>query len=116
MAENPRKQRTRPALRGAVIPVALAILGASAHRSEADLGLGIGFGFQNNAYQDTQFLHSWSLQNAAAAAANRPQPLVAPRFQVRDEGFMDRYDVATREAMVNRVARDPGREMSTVST
>ena len=91
------------------------IMGLCTGQSHADFGFGIGFGFQNNAYQDTQFVNSWSLQNAAAAAANRPQALTAPRFQSRDEGFIERYDLTTREAMVNRIARNPGREMSTVN-
>ena len=58
-------------------------------------------------------LNSRSLINASAAAANRPQALQAPRFQTRDDSFYDKYDLATREAMIDRVARDPGREMGT---
>ena len=114
MAETGRERDTHPARPGRILPLLVVILGGWAGRTEADFGF--GFGFQNNAYQDTQFLHSWSLQNAAAAAANRPQPLTAPRFQVRDEGFLERYDLATREAMVNRVARNPGREMGAVGS
>ena len=71
-------------------------------------------GYNPNAYTDVNFLNSRSLNNASAAAANWPQPLTAPRFESRDESFMDRFDLATRESMVNRIARDPGREMSTI--
>ncbi|WP_435006115.1 hypothetical protein P12x_003772 [Tundrisphaera lichenicola] len=85
-------------------------------RSEAQFGFGgygFGFGYNQNAYSDVNFLNSRSLNNAAAAAANRPQPLTAPRFQSRDDSFYDKYDLSTRESMINRVARDPGREMGT---
>jgi hypothetical protein len=86
-------------------------------RAEAQFGLGYGYGFglgyNPNAYTDVNYLNQRSLINASAAAANRPQPLTAPRFQSRDDGFYDRYDLATRESMINRIARDPGREMGT---
>jgi hypothetical protein len=98
-----------------MISLTILLIGAACGRSEAQGYGGFGFGFQNNAYQDTQFLNSWSLQNAASAAANRPKPLTAPSFQSRDESFLDRYDLATRESMINRIARNPGREMSTVN-
>ena len=77
-------------------------------------GYGFGFGLYNqNAYTDVNFLNSRSLINAQAAAANRPKPVTEPTFQTRDEGFYDKYDLATREAMIDRVARNPGREMGT---
>ena len=101
----------------ATIAVALAPWAWSG-RAEAQYGGfggfgGFGFGYNQNAYTDVNFLNSRSLQNASAAAANRPKPLTAPTFQTRDEGFYDKYDLATREAMIDRVARDPGREMGT---
>ena len=116
-----KRRMSKPATIGLLATMALALSPCvRGGRAEAQYGIGFGggyggfgFGFQNNAYQDTQFLNSWSLQNAASAAANRPQPLTAPRFQTRDDGFYDRYDLATRESMINRVARNPGREMGT---
>ena len=41
------------------------------------------------------------------------KPCRRPGFQTRDDSFYDKYDLATREAMIDRVARDPGREMGT---
>ena len=83
-------------------------------RAEAQWGYGgFGFGYNQNAYTDVNYLNSRSLINASAAAASRPQPLQAPRFEVRDGSFYDKYDTVTRESMINRVARDPAREMGT---
>lgn len=92
---------------------AVVILIGCAGRSEAQMGMGgigIGFGFENPK-TETNFLNTWSLQNAAAAAANRPQNLTAPKFQVRDEGLTEKYDPETRAAMINRTARNPKREL-----
>ena len=103
----------------AALALALAP-GAWAGRAEAQYGgyggfggYGFGFGYNQNAYTDVNYLNSRSLVNAASAAANRPQPLQAPQFQSRDDGFFDKYDLASRESMISRVARDPGREMGT---
>ncbi len=78
-------------------------------------GFGYGFGYNPNAYADVNYLNQRSLINASAAANSRPQALTAPRFQSRDDGFFDKYDLATRESMVESVARDPGRERGTSS-
>ena len=90
---------------------------AWAGRAEAQYGgyggFGFGFGYNQNAYTDVNYLNSRSLVNAAAAAANRPKALTAPQFESRDASFYDRYDLSTRESMISRVARDPGREMGT---
>ena len=96
---------------------AAAVPLATAGRAEAQYGFGYGYGFNlynQNAYADANYLNQRSLVNAQIAGANRPQPLQAPSFQSRDEGFMDRYDLSTREAIMNRVARDPSREMGTI--
>ena len=102
----------------ATLTVTLAPL-ALADRAQAQYGGfggfgGFGFGYNQNAYRDVNFLNSRSLVNASIAGANRPQPVQAPVFPVRDESIYDRYDTQTREAMMNRVARDPAAEMSTV--
>jgi hypothetical protein len=74
---------------------------------------GFGFGYNQNAYSDVNFLNSWSLQNASAAAANRPKALTAPRFESRDDSIYEKYDLQTRMSMIDRVARDPAGEMGT---
>jgi hypothetical protein len=58
-------------------------------------------------------LNQRSLINASAAANNRPQPLSAPVNQTRDDSFYDKYDLSTRESMIERVARNPSEEMGT---
>ncbi len=118
MTEIRRILGTRPARHGKVLALTMILLGTCVGRSQAFIGyggggIGFGFGFQNNAYTESNFLNSWSLQNAASAAANRPQPLVAPKFTTRDDSFYNKYDLQTRMSMINRVARDPGREMGT---
>jgi hypothetical protein len=74
---------------------------------------GYGWGYNPNAYSDVNFLNQRSLINAQAAANSRPQALVAPPMVSRDESFYDRYDLSTREAMIDRIARDPARERGT---
>lgn len=99
--------------------LALALLSGLATPAEAQYGgfggFGYGFGFNQNAYSDVNYLNQRSLQNASAAAANRPQPLNAPQYQVRDDSLYNRYDLETRESMIDRIARDPAREMGTAS-
>lgn len=88
-------------------------------RAEAQYGGFGGFGgfgwggFNQNAYSDVNFLNQRSLINAQAAANSRPQALVAPQFQSRDDSFYDKYDLETREAMIDRIARHPNRERGT---
>jgi hypothetical protein len=112
MAETRRLLGTNLATRAKVFLLIIIILSTSASRSEAQFGyggFGFGFGFQNDR-TDINFLNTWALQNGAAAAAERPRNLVAP-FQPRDVGFFERYDLATHEAMINRVARNPTNEL-----
>ena len=116
MLEKKPTPGTRPANRARVLSFAIFLLVALASRSQADFGFGFGFGLGfENPKTETNFLNQWSLQNGTAASANRPTSHTAPRFQTRDDGFMERYDLATREAMVNRIARNPAREMRTVN-
>jgi hypothetical protein len=88
-------------------------------RAEAQYGGFGGFGgfgwggFNPNAYAAENYLNQRSLINATAAANSRPQTLTTPAYQSRDDSFYDKYDLATREAMIDRVARHPGREMGT---
>ncbi len=102
--------------------LALALLSGLATPAEAQFGgsggfggFGYGFGFNQNAYSDVNYLNQRSLQNGEAAAANRPQPLTAPQYQSRDDSLYDRYDLETRESMIDRIARDPAQEMGTAS-
>ena len=106
-------KQLRPMGRLYMLALPIVLLSTLAGQTRADFGF--GFMMQNNAYQETQFQHSWALQNAAAAAANRPQPLTAPRFQVRDEGFLERHDLATRESMVNRINADLANEFGNLA-
>ncbi len=109
-----RRDHAAAALRGARVAIASVLLAACAGGARADYGFGIGIGLPNT-QAEVDFVNSWSLQRGAAAAANRPRPLTSPSFQSRDEGFLERYDLATREAMVNRIARNPRQQMSTVN-
>ncbi len=77
-------------------------------------GWGFGFGYNQNAYSDVNYLNSRANTLAGIAGAHTPQPVQAPVFQSRDEGIYDRYDLATRESMMNRVARNPSAEMSSI--
>jgi hypothetical protein len=118
MISKQKRPGVRATIRLAATIAATIAPWAWAGRAEAQYGGfggfgGFGFGYNQNAYSDVNFLNSRSLINASAAAANRPQPLTAPRFESRDSSFYDKYDLATRESMINRVARDPGREMGT---
>jgi hypothetical protein len=74
---------------------------------------GFGWGYNQNAYTDVNYLNSRANTLAGIAASNAPQPLQAPVFQSRDESFYDKYDLATRESMINRIAKDPVGEMGT---
>jgi hypothetical protein len=115
MAETLRLIGTHLARRALAPLFMIVVLSASASPSQAQFEYGFGIGFENPQIY-TNFVNTWSLQNAAAAAANRPQNLTAPRHLPPDiSGFMQRYDVATREAIVNRVARNPSREMGIVN-
>ena len=114
MAETTRPLGTHLARCALALLLMIIILSASASPSQAQFGYGFGMGFENPQIS-TNFVNQWSLQNAAAAAANRPLNRTAPKHQPPDTGFKQRYDVATREAMVNRAARNPRREMGTVN-
>jgi hypothetical protein len=115
MAETNRNGTIHRSRLGATFAFAI-LLGASADRAEAQYGFGgfgFGFGASQNAYSDVNFLNSRSNNLASIAAANAPRALQAPRFQTRDDSFYEKYDLATRMSMINRVARDPAREMGT---
>ncbi|MBX6312530.1 MAG: hypothetical protein IRY99_06365, partial [Isosphaeraceae bacterium] len=63
-----------------------------------------------NASVTVNYLNERSLQAGAAAYAARPHNLTAPMVQVRDNNALaefQKYDVATRRAMEERVARYP---------
>jgi len=98
-----------------ILTPALVLL-ASGSRAEAQYGFGgfgFGWGYNQNAYSDVNYLNSRANTLAGIAGAHTPQPLQAPQYQTRDDGFYDKYDLATRESMINRVARNPSAEMGT---
>ena len=94
--------------------VAALIVCASASPASAQFGFGYGFGLYNpnDGSQTTGALNQQALMQGQAAYANRPRPGVEPSFQQRDDNFYNKYDLATREAMIDRVARNPGLERS----
>jgi hypothetical protein len=119
MIQTTWRTLTLGSIRLAVIALAMAPW-AFPGRAEAQYGgfggFGYGYGwggYNQNAYSDVNYLNQRSLINASAAANSRPQPLNDSPLQSRDESFYDKYDLETREAMIDRVARDPGRERGT---
>jgi hypothetical protein len=87
-------------------------------RAEAQYGGfgwgGFGFGYNQNAYTDVNYLNSRANTLASIAGAHTPQPLQAPTFQTRDDSIYDKYDLRTRETMMNQIAKDPAGEMSSI--
>jgi hypothetical protein len=70
-----------------------------------EYGLGMGFGLGHQTPASVSFLNDHSLARGAAAAASRPQNLRAPIPVSKDVDFFNRYDVETRMAMEEGVAR-----------
>jgi hypothetical protein len=101
----------------ATLALAIAPFACGA-RAEAQYGGfggfgGFGWGYNQNAYTDVNYLNSRANTLAGIAGAHTPQPLQAPQFQTRDDSIYDKYDLSTRESMINRIAADPDREMGT---
>jgi hypothetical protein len=117
MIQKNRQTLASVAIKLVILAVGLATW-ALPGRAEAQYGGfggfgGYGWGYNQNAYSDVNYLNQRSLINASAAANSRPESLTAPRFQTRDDSFYDKYDLSTREAMIDRIARDPDRERGT---
>jgi hypothetical protein len=73
-------------------------------------GMGFGFGFQPS--PSTTYLNDRALIGQQNAKTNNPTPLRAPAPSGPrgfDPAFFQRYDVATRRAMEDQVARRPSR-------
>jgi hypothetical protein len=71
-----------------------------------------GYGWWWGGYQtpsSVTYLNQRAQLGQQAAAAARPQPLRAPVRTGRDATFFERYDVGTRSAIEERVARRPSR-------
>ena len=68
-------------------------------------GYGMGFGLGHQTPASVSFLNDHALARGAAAAASRPQNLRAPIPVSKDVDFFNRYDVETRIAMEEGVAR-----------
>ncbi len=99
-----------------IVPVLIAalIVSASAGSASAQFGFGFGGGLYNP--NDGSLVQRAVDQRAQiqgqAAYASRPKAGAEPAFQQRDDNFYNKYDLATREAMIDRVARNPGLERS----
>jgi hypothetical protein len=68
-------------------------------------GFGWGLGYQTPA--SVNFLNDHAIARVGSVAARQPQNLTAPIPVSRDVDFFNRYDAATRQAMEDRVARNP---------
>ena len=99
----------------AAVPLFAALtLSATAGPASAQYGLGWGGLYNPNDGSRVQAaVDQRALSQGNAAYANRPKAGVEPSFQQRDDSFYDKYDASTREAMIDRVARNPGMERST---
>jgi hypothetical protein len=79
-------------------------------------GMGFGFGFQPS--PSTTYLNDRALIGQQNAKTNNPTPLRAPQPSGPrgfDPAFFQRYDVATRRAMEDQVARRPARRPTAVA-
>jgi hypothetical protein len=94
--------------------IAAVVLSASAGNASAQFGFGFGGLYNPDDGSRVQAaVDQRALSQGNAAYASRPKALSAPSFQQRDDSFYDKYDLATREAMINRVARNPAMERGT---
>ena len=104
-------------LRSVTAAFAAVILSTSAGSASAQYGLGWGWGGLYNPNDGSRVqaaVDQRALSQGQAAYASRPRAdASSPSFQQRDDSFYDKYDLATREAMIDRVARYPDRERST---
>lgn len=91
--------------------VAVGAAGLAGGRAEAQFWGPWGGGFFGPQYSPTaQYLNQRSLVQAQAAYANAPGPLVNPHAQTssgRDYDYYEKYDVATRHRIEQRVLRSP---------
>ena len=97
------------------IPPLLVVLVVSASAGPASAQYGFGFGLYNpnDGSRVQAAFDQRALVAGQAAFSNRQTSLSSPRFNQRDDSFFDKYDLATREAMIDRVARNPGLQRST---
>lgn len=105
---------TRFLTRAATPLIAALIVSASAGSASAQFGFGFGFGLYNpnDGSQTQRAIDQRASVQGQAAYASRPKAGAEPAFQQRDESFYQKYDLSTREAMMDRVARNPGLERS----
>ena len=93
----------------------VVVLSITASPASAQYGWGWGGGLFNqpNSQNVVDAINQRSLVRSQAAYADRPRPVQAPSFQSRDDSFYQKYDARTRMNMIDRVARDPRREIGT---
>lgn len=103
--------------RGWLFGLALVLLGGfggSEARAQFGIGYGIGFGFGFQPSPSTTYLNERALVGQRMAQSNNPTPLRAPQPSGPrgfDPTFFQTYDVATRRAMEDQVARRPSRRL-----
>ncbi len=101
---------TRKLKRLAICSVSGLIASMACGGAQAQWGMdygmfGMGFGLGHQTPASVSFLNDHALARGAAAAASRPQNLRAPIPVSKDVDFFNRYDVETRIAMEEGVAR-----------
>ncbi len=91
---------------------AALIVSASAGPASAQFGWGFSLYNPNDGSQTQAGIDQRAQLRGQAAYANRPRAGAEPAFQQRDDSFYQKYDLSTREAMMDRVARNPGLQRS----
>lgn len=82
------------------------------------VGFGLGFDFRFHPSPSTTYLNERALVGQRMAQSNNPTPLRAPQPSGPrgfDPTFFQTYDVATRRAMEDQVARRPSRRLPPVT-
>ncbi len=93
----------------AVLCVAGLVAWLGGGQAQAMMGYGgfggFGFGLGPQTPASVSFINQHAIAQMGVAAAARPKPLRAPTAVVRDVEFFNRYDAATRRAMVDAASR-----------
>lgn len=115
---RPTPRSSRPGWMFGLAVALLCGLGAGEARAQFGIGYGIGFGFGFQPSPSTTYLNDRALVGQQNAQSNNPTPLRAPQPSGPrgfDPAFFQRYDVETRRAMEDLVARRPSRRLPPVA-